>query len=248
VVQEEAVRRVDQATVLTAQERRGGRVQENVFTAPLVVTRIIQYVAKAGHETALEETLKRSLVGKVDLGWGSITAAVVDDLSSRQEDILGILRRQPGVWLSGFRISDTEVRRGEQALREDREPGPTYEQVSARVLQEFEQEHQRSMAEPPKTAPPTPPLEVPPPAPGMTVPDQGPAFDDTDAALATGLITMGGYEFAYTIAMSLQSFVSAIEAETMERPRYLAPDRCLRIASAILHYIPDDWNPAPEIL
>jgi hypothetical protein len=218
VVQEEAVRRVDQAAVLTAQERRGGRIQESVLTAPMVVTRIIQYVAKPGKDAALVLTLRQALVGRYEFDWGTITGTIVDTVHPRQEDLLGMANRQPGVWMGGPR----DVGRS------------SYQETT--------------MAEPPKTAPPTPPLEVPPPAPGMTVPDQGPAFDDTDAALATGLITMGGYEFAYTIAMSLQSFVSAIEAETMERPRYLTPDRCLRIASAILHYIPDDWNPAPEIL
>lgn len=61
------------------------------------ILRLIEY--EFDTPEALESTLQRSLVGRVNLGNLRITGCIVDDLSLTQEDRLRMAKMQPGVWL-----------------------------------------------------------------------------------------------------------------------------------------------------
>lgn len=61
------------------------------------VYRLIEYVFATPE--AVQETLRRSLIGTVSMPNVTITGCIVDDLSMQQEDRLRMARMQPGVWM-----------------------------------------------------------------------------------------------------------------------------------------------------
>ena len=67
--------------------------------APPVVRiiRLIEYVVTKGEA---QDVLRNSLVGTLPMGWGTLTGVIVDETTPRQEDLLNMARRQPGVWLA----------------------------------------------------------------------------------------------------------------------------------------------------
>jgi hypothetical protein len=203
--------------------------------AALVVTRIVQYACLPGYETQLEEILLKSLVGKVQLEWGTMTAAVVDDLSPRQQDILGLLGRQPGVW---------EARKIRPL--DGNQPGPSPLQ---RAIDDAK------AGRPRVSVPPTPARETPAwfreeVEAAMTdriVPDTGPTFSVLDQQLAKALVSLCGLQVAYTIAVALQS----MEGVTDDDPKLLKSQECYALANAIIQLIPDEYlqetpPPAPS--
>jgi len=187
-------------------------------SASLVVTRIIQYLVHPGKEAAFEVSLQRALVGKYSFDWGTITAAIVDDLSARQVDILSLANRQPGVWLGGPRPASF----------------PQTVQVGDwRVT---------------ALSPLMPLIGVLPVDSVPIVPNTGPLFSSTQRDHAQTLVRLFGLSFAYTVALALQNYAELAGEEAMEPGRILTPQDCLAMANALMQEIPDQWQesePAP---
>ena len=65
---------------------------------PQRILRLLEYLIAPGQSN--DEGLRRSLVGRAEFPWGTLTATIVDSLDARQEDLLQLARRQPGVWIA----------------------------------------------------------------------------------------------------------------------------------------------------
>lgn len=193
-----------------------GRRPVDVFNpAPaLVVTRIIQYVCHDPEQVAaMELTLQRALVGRTGFAWGEIIAAIVDDVSPRQQDILSLARRQPGVWLGG---PEKESRPWGQ--RQVDMGIVRYEEAPGR------EEIDRSLPFIGKT--------------GMDLPNTGPEFTRLDDEMAKVLVQACGVKVAYTICLALQSLAAAGDDAD---PLILRQSQCYALANAIMQYIPKDY-------
>lgn len=176
-VEEQPVAKV---TAPTVPDRRqlGDTVARSVPpAAPLPSTRILrllEYVIAPGQDA--DETLRRSLVGRMTFPWGTLTATIVDSCDSRQEDLLRLARMQPGVWI-GNPTTPTPL-----------PPGfISREEGERRALEYFEREHQKDVRK------------------RMEPPDTGPAFSVQDEQIARQLELLGGYRLCYTLALGLQS-------------------------------------------
>jgi len=186
------------------------------------VYRLVRYT---GSKAWIEATLRRSLVGYMDLGEGLVTATIVDSVDRRQEDLLGMAGRQPGVWrayedgrpeLAGF-----DSRRGLTGVPRTHRVGGREGSLPSPVV---------------RTSPVTPTKET---APVPTI--------NPTAVMATELIdALGSFQGAYTVAMALNQFATVVEDESMERDKYWSPQQCLGVAQALLELIPKDWQPEPE--
>lgn len=62
------------------------------------IYRLIEYVIRDAED--IRAVLRRSLVGTIDMGWGTITGTIVDSVDMAQEDRLRMARMQPGIWLA----------------------------------------------------------------------------------------------------------------------------------------------------
>ena len=67
------------------------------------IYRLIEYTFQPG--ASVDAILRRSLIGRMDLGAVAITGCIVDDLTNLQQDRLKMARMQPGVW-SGKQLAD----------------------------------------------------------------------------------------------------------------------------------------------
>jgi len=83
---------------------------------------------------------------------------------------------------------------------------------------------------------PLPPAEVP----GTITPDTGLEFTTHDKDLAWKLIELGGYTLAHTIALALGTIAEELESNA-DPERLLSREAALRLASAIMFLIPDEW-------
>lgn len=183
------------------------------------VYRLIEYTSTPGQEQALDDVLRRALVGTVGFAWGSIVAAIVDEVSTRQQDILNLAKRQPGVWLGG--------------------PPPRAAEAS---LPEIWRQHMGSLEHSPFSGKaPMAGSTLPPDHPAP--PDQGPSFTNMQALLAKVLVQQAGLTVAYTVALALQNFAQLADQEAMEPEKILRGDQCLALANAIMQEIPDTWAP-----
>lgn len=207
------------ATPTTVSAGKPGNLRPEGVGAALVVTRIIQYVCKPGQEAAMEQTLQRALVGRVGFAWGEITAAIVDDVSTRQQDILSLAKRQPGVWLGG---PDKETRYPLMRMDVSRTGGAA---AGDRVLQQVMQHM-------------VPPMIGGMGGAGMTLPDQGPEYSRMDDEMARVLVQACGVKVAYSLALALQTFAAANDNSD---PLVIDQQACYALANAIMHYIPKEY-------
>lgn len=195
------------------QETRPARKPGELRQVATVVTRIVQYVCNPGQEAALEKTLRHALVGRYGFAWGTITAAIVDDLSPRQQDILGLASRQPGVWLGGPETPmpvEAATQIYEAVTRRHQPRAPEF--VSS-LRQEVEKQR---MTEP-------------------IVPDTGPAFTRMDGEMARVILQACGVKVAYTLAVALQMI------EDVDDPKILGSADARALANAIIQLIPPEY-------
>lgn len=184
--------------------------------APLRILRLIEYVIHPGMD--VDTTLRNSLVGRMDYAWGTLTATIVDSCDPRQEDLLGLARKQPGVWLAN-----------KNALREADHPLRDYAVVSERSsYRTFIPEIAGSNPVHGTTA-----RQEPPP-----MPDTGPPFTAQQYAIAADLFRFGGATLCYTVALGLQAIAEEAGTDTS---RFLSTDDCLALANALMQQVPSDW-------
>lgn len=182
------------------------------------VLRLIEYLVKPGHNA--NDTLRRSLVGTMDLAWGSITATIVDSIDTNQEDRLRLAHQQPGVWISNPTVTEQQEAQARTAdLQGIGTPTPDW------VKREVQ-----------RMTPPAPP----------DPPDTGPAFSHEQVMTAGILLARGGYRLCYTLALALQGISHEVD---MDPERFLSGEECLQLANALLAQIPPEWQadqaPAP---
>jgi hypothetical protein len=192
-------------------------LRASVELSPTKIYRLLEYDIRS--MPGAVETLQRSLVGSLDLGWGTLTATIVDSVDGRQTDLLSLAKRQPGVWLAnklamgaGARSEITAERRDRPELR-DRKPNPFVQAAQ-----------EREMAEQRGPVPPSP----------------------HDRDVARVITTVSGYQGAYTIAQALSMYAEQVAQGSLEREKHWDEARCLGVAQALLDLIPADWDPAPE--
>lgn len=187
-----------------------------------VVYRLIEYRIHPGHEEAARETLQRSLVGTLHTSWGELTGSIVDEVSERQEDVLRLMKRQPGVWLGNATLGGGK-----------RQPMPQAAQrgdVDATVRAASDQysrlwrERERAMM-----TPPTSTQRV-----FLDVMRQLPM---RDAATADE-----SYRLLNTLALALQSIAPELDGNS-EPLKWLSSREALQLAEALLQAIPDEWDP-----
>lgn len=224
---------------------RGGRPQPDDTT----VYRVVAYTPNPDGQAGLEETLRRGLVGKFDFIWGSIVATLVDSVDARQMDLLGLAKRQPGVWLGGPRDDQARWKAEVDATLPMNRLVALHGLSRAATdphLREYATEELNRMSNvPPPPAPPQPPPAREDPA-ATYVPDQGPAFSVLEAQLAKLIVSQAGLRTAYTLALALQNYAELSDMETMEPGKVLDSSGCLSLANAIMQLIPAEWNPEPE--
>jgi hypothetical protein len=186
-----------------------------------VVYRLIEY---RGTVEWLETTLRRSLVGAVQVG-GRITATIVDDVSTRQQDLLGMASRQPGVWLGNNELARFESGRGLTGVPRTSLVVRKAGSLPAPVV---------------VTSPVTPPKETP---PMIDMPPTGPVPTNAQIEIAQHFLSILDYRGLYTLAMALNQFATVVEDESMEPEKYWRAPQCLGVANALLQLIPADWQP-----
>lgn len=190
--------------------------------APLRILRLIEYLVHPGQD--FDPVLRRSLVGKIDMQWGSLTATIVDSCDARQEDLLGLARKQPGVWLANPAAMETKAPGTWSGFPQPREfvapTHATFDKVK-RVMQDGMDEIQRRSQ--------------------MEMPDTGPAFTTEQATLARNLSQFLGLRLINTLALALGSIAEEL-AGNAEPHKFLSREECLSFANALLHEIPDDWQ------
>lgn len=176
----------------------------------LRVLRLIEYLINPGEDADL--TLRNSLVGRMDFAWGTLTGTIVDSCDARQEDLLGLARRQPGVWL-GNQEAMTMVKQPSKGR-----PGPA-----------------------PAAVPRRPVLPEAPKAPAMEMPPTGPPFGEEEAKFAAFIAETYDLRFAHTLALALSQIAPELAAN-MEPEKFLSDRDCLRFANALMQRIPEDWK------
>jgi len=189
--------------------------------------RLIRYT---GSREWIEATLRRSLVGYMNLGEGMVTATIIDGVDRRQEDLLGMAGRQPGVWLS----QDRQVVPGERTEKRHIPMGWDLDPVEP-----------VRWARPGGVTSPVPPEKETAPMPD---PDKRSFSELPEAIQAVRILNACDldYRVGYTLAMALNQFATVVEDESMERDKYLSPQQCVGLARALLSVIPKDWQPEPE--
>jgi len=192
------------------------------------VYRLVRYT---GSQAWIEATLRRSLVGYMHLGEGMVTATIVDSVDRRQEDLLGMAGRQPGVWRA------YEEQERPLILHQKAGSGRAPEIIHPRspgLTGLIPNEWQQGAV---VTSPVTPEKETPP------MPDNPKVIA---SYLVDGLVANGQFQGVYTLAMALNQFATVVEDESMERDKFWSPQQCLGVAQALLELIPKDWQPEPE--
>lgn len=191
---------------------------------PQRVLRLIQYLIYPGQSG--DETLRRSLVGRMELGWGSITATIVDSCDDRQEDLLRLAARQPGVWLGNAAVSDSVDHPYKTAWA-----GITPRPVASGPMVTLHKHPGTRMGT------------------HMNVPDTGPIYtieeQDLAAAIANAVVRAHAapYALLYTLALALQTISEELKGNT-EPEKFLSPEACLSLANALMNEIPVDWQNA----
>lgn len=194
----------------------------NVLTAPVTaetrVYRLIEYVFTSPRQ--MEATLRRSLVGSIQMGDARITATIVDTIDAQQQDRLQLARRQPGVWLA------------KPDLMEEGGPRVRTDQGSSTL--------------PASTTHYSPAFIAAPPAGvvrghEMVTPNVGPSYSRETQQLAEQIIGLGGYRLAHTLALALSSITQELDANA-EPEKFLSGEEALQLATALMQLIPSDWK------
>lgn len=187
-------------------------------SAPLRVLRLIEYLIQPGRDA--DQVLRNSLVGRMDLAWGTITATIVDSCDTRQEDLLGLAHRQPGVWLANPEAM--QAKNTQQSRRSDARPAPNWG-IQAEAAARFPLPQEMISM----TVPPMPAL--------------GPRPSESDAKMADWIVTTLGMKVAYTLALALSTIAEEL-AGNMEPERFLTTQEALGLANALMQRIPDAWK------
>lgn len=189
---------------------------------PTRILRLIEYLVHPGQD--FDPVLRRSLVGRIDMGWGSLTATIVDSCDDRQEDLLGLARKQPGVWLANPEAMEPKAPGTWSGFPQPREfvapTQATFNKVK-KVMQDGMDEIQRRSQ--------------------MEMPDTGPAFTEGDQQTAHNIMRLWGLRLTNTLALALGSIAEEL-AGNSEPHKFLSSAECLSLANALLHEIPDDWQ------
>lgn len=204
--------------------------------ATLRILRLIEYVVKPGQNA--DDVLRNSLVGRMEFAWGTLTATIVDSADLRQEDLLGLARRQPGVWLAN--PNATVLQAALSLGKVNATPSPFSRADEDRIkadLQVLEVERLKKMSTP------LPPAELP---DSRITPDTGISFDINDKNLAWEIIQLVGYKVAHTLAVALGSVAGELD-QSGDSEKLMTSQEATQLANAILFLIPDEWltPPAP---
>lgn len=183
------------------------------------ILRLIEYLIDPGEDAT--DVLRRSLVGCMEFPWGTITGTIVDTADARQEDLLRLAKYQPGVWLA--KRPDGTIP-PEEPVRRPR--SPQFISVGQPVL------------------------SVRPPADNaqeqqMTTPSVGIQYGPEAARLAQAIYQLGGPQLAHTLAMGLQAILEEIGGNS-EPEKFLAPQQCLELATALMDLLPPEWDQVQE--
>lgn len=191
---------------------------------PLRILRLIEYLIHPGQDA--DATLRRSLVGRMEMPWGTITATIVDSVDSRQEDLLRLAHRQPGVWMANPEAMHEKTPPRDRVRIQTAAQWAAESTFAAADL--AEEEHRYAMENP-------------------TPPDTGPSFTPDQAKIAQTIVLGYGYRIANTIALALSAIAEEV-AGNMEPEKFLTREECLQLANALIQQLPDDWTgePAPE--
>lgn len=188
--------------------------------APLKLYRLIEYVIRDPQQVGT--ILRNSLVGTLDMGWGTLTGTIVDSVDPQQEDRLRMARMQPGVWLA----NESAMRAADTRWSAQYRPGILAAPPIADYFEQARQERERREAV-------------------SMVQHNAEQFTSEQRNLATILIQEGGLRFAHTLALALSSIAEELAANA-EPEKFLSQDECLGLARAIMAQIPDDWTPTEE--
>lgn len=199
---------------------RGSASAGSSSTAPTRILRLIEYLIPPGVDAS--EVLQRSLVGSLDLTQCRITGTLVDDVSARQEDLLTMARRQPGVWLANPTAMQALQKRMKSDAREVLYGHPLVRQGSDPGLQQHRMAVEKERLMEPE------------------IPDTGPAFSETEASLAHAVAQSFGLRWANTMALALSSIAPEL-AGNSEPEKFLSDQECLAFAQALLAQIPEGW-------
>lgn len=195
--------------------------------APTRILRLIEYLIRPGEN--VDTILRRSLVGRMDLPWGTITATIVDSSDGNQEDRLKLARMQPGVWMANPEAMEGYDRRVQpQAGRAVPTPmDPSTRRLMLTQLERTLKEYPMAGEAPPQdAAPPT-----------------GPSFTRLQGDMATALIQLLGPQMAHTICLGLSQIAEELEGN-MEPEKFVTREEALQLANAILHHLPA-WPEQP---
>lgn len=182
------------------------------------ILRLVEYLITPGHDADL--TLRNSLVGRMDFAWGSLTATIVDSCDARQEDLLRLARRQPGVWVGNQDAMN-------QARPTAQQPFVAEEGRATRLFPAYLHHELQEQKE------------------QMEMPQTGPPFTTGDQALAERIVLLGGLKLAYTLALALQTIAEELVGN-MEPEKFLTREEALALANALMSQVPEGWNPQPE--
>jgi hypothetical protein len=197
------------------------------------VLRLIEYLIAP--DANADDVLRNSLVGRMNFAWGQLTATIVDSADLRQEDLLGMARRQPGVWLAN---PNATVLQSALAMGKVN-TSLLSRQDEARITADLAEVRQTRMGSPLPPAP-IPSTEI--------TPTTGYPYAAGDALLARQIVEIGGYLLAHTLSLALSSIAPELE-ENSDSGKFMDRDAALRLAQALMDEIPDAWinPPAPPL-
>lgn len=191
------------------------------------IYRLLEYVVTRPEDVQI--VLRNSLVGRLEMGWGTLTGTIVDSLDATQEDRLRMARMQPGVWLANPAAMAQQDHQAAHIvaplLQRRREMETLTELEQAAITKHFERNT---------------PMTVEPPA------------LEADKVLAERLQNLGslrwggdGLAFTHTLALALSNAAVELAGNT-EPEKFLSSAECMRLAQALMALIPSEWNPQPE--
>ena len=185
------------------------------------ILRLIEYVIKPGANA--DVILRNSLVGRLEMGWGTLTGTIIDSIDLQQEDRLRMAKMQPGIWLANpeaVAAQDPHAAITMRPLLEYRNP---LLQRTPDGTVSFVRE--TTMSPPPPT---------------------GPSFSRDHARFAQTIATVSGDNYALinTLALALQSI--AQELGDGQQGQFITEQEALQLANALMQQLPADWQPEAE--
>lgn len=192
------------------------------------ILRMVEYLIKPGHN--IDEVLRRSLVGRMDLAWGTLTGTIVDSIDQNQEDRLRLAKLQPGVWIANQRAGELA-----QATAPDTPMPPevldTFDEFDRKMRQRLGAHN--ALQEPLMADDSTPQ--------DLIVPDTGPPYTQEQFNIAQMIYHLGAAKLCYTLALALQNVAQELEGNS-EPDKFLSGEECLQFAEAFMQQVPPDWQ------